>query len=107
MDRYSHRKAEARLLILKPDGTPAAGQTVRADQTAHEFLFGCSAFDAVEMMKTLLPAEARSVSGSCRRSAEPGTGHKPEKKDSDKEEQTWETIIRVDLHFRERPAMRN
>ena len=45
---FSHRMAEARLRALNPDGTPAAGQTVRVDQVSHSFLFGCGAFDAME-----------------------------------------------------------
>ena len=34
MDRntLSHRRADARLRILNPDGTPAANREVRADQ---------------------------------------------------------------------------
>ena len=52
MDQLAHRKAEARLQILNPDGSPAAGRFVRADQVSHQFLFGCGAFDAVELMKT-------------------------------------------------------
>ncbi len=52
MSQLSHRQSTARLYLKKPDGTPAAGQTVKADQTSHKFLFGCGAFDAVDMMKT-------------------------------------------------------
>ena len=52
MNQLNHRQAAARLQILNPDGTPAAGRTVRADQVSHQFLFGCGAFDAVELMKT-------------------------------------------------------
>ena len=52
MDQLNHRKASARLRILNPDGTPAAGRSVRIDQTSHQFLFGCGAFDAVELMRT-------------------------------------------------------
>ena len=52
MDSLTHRKAEARLRILKADGSPAANETLAADQTSHQFLFGCGAFDAVAMMKT-------------------------------------------------------
>ena len=51
-DRYSHRKAASRLRILNPDRTPAIRQAVRADQVSHRFLFGCGAFDTVDMMKT-------------------------------------------------------
>ncbi len=52
MDQLKHRKAEARLHVLNPDGSPAAGRSVRVDQVSHQFLFGCGAFDAVELMKT-------------------------------------------------------
>ena len=51
MDQLKHRRAEARLRILNPDGTPAAGLSVQIDQVSHQFLFGCGAFDAVAMMK--------------------------------------------------------
>ena len=52
MNQLSHRKAAAKLRILNPDGSPAAGRSVRVDQTSHAFLFGCGAFDAVEIMRT-------------------------------------------------------
>ncbi|MBR2660127.1 MAG: endo-1,4-beta-xylanase [Clostridiales bacterium] len=52
MNQLNHRKASARLQILNPDGSPAAGRSVRVDQVSHRFLFGCGAFDAVELMKT-------------------------------------------------------
>ena len=52
MDQLKHRKAEAKLRILNPDGSPAAGRSVHVDQVSHQFLFGCGAFDAVEIMKT-------------------------------------------------------
>ena len=48
----NHRKAEARLQILNPDGTPAVRRPVTVDQVSHDFLFGCGAFDTVEIMKT-------------------------------------------------------
>ena len=51
MDQLKHRKAEARLQLLNPDSTPAANCPVRIDQISHEFLFGCGAFDAVELMR--------------------------------------------------------
>ena len=47
-----HRQASARLCLLNQNGTPAACQSVRVDQTSHKFLFGCGAFDAVALMKT-------------------------------------------------------
>ena len=52
MNQLDHRKAAARLQLLKPDGTPARNCPVRAEQVLHRFLFGCGAFDAVAMMKT-------------------------------------------------------
>ena len=52
MDKYMHRKAEARLHVLNPDGTPASGKQIHVDQTSHQFLFGCGAFDSVALMKT-------------------------------------------------------
>ena len=52
MNQLNHRKAAAKLRILNPDGSPAAGRSVRVDQTSHAFLFGCGAFDAVEIMRT-------------------------------------------------------
>ena len=52
MSQFSHRQSTARLRLLNPDGTPAARQQVRADQISHQFLFGCGAFDTVEIMRT-------------------------------------------------------
>ena len=47
MSELNHRKSDARLQILNPDGTPAANCSVKVDQTSHKFLFGCGAFDSV------------------------------------------------------------
>ncbi len=52
MGKLEHRRASARLRILNPDGSPAAGCQVQIDQTSHKFLFGCGVFDAVELMRT-------------------------------------------------------
>ncbi|MBR2853125.1 MAG: endo-1,4-beta-xylanase, partial [Clostridia bacterium] len=51
-DQLAHRKAIAHLQVLNPDGTPAARQSFTARQVSHRFLFGCGAFDAVDLMKT-------------------------------------------------------
>ena len=51
MDQLKHRRADARLQLLYPDGTPAANRPVTADQVSHRFLFGCGAFDALALMK--------------------------------------------------------
>ncbi len=55
MDRLNHRRANARLQILNPDGTPAANRPVKIDQVSHQFLFGCGAFDTVALQK--VPSE--------------------------------------------------
>ena len=57
MNQLAHRKADVRVRILNPDGTAAARRPVRADQVSHQFLFGCGAFDAVDLMKTKDEAE--------------------------------------------------
>ena len=51
MDNLNHRKAEAKLQILSADGVPAANRKISVDQTKHDFLFGCGAFDAIAQMK--------------------------------------------------------
>ncbi len=51
-DIFAHRRSAARVRILDPDGSPAAFQKVRIDQTSHRFLFGCGAFDTVRLMQT-------------------------------------------------------
>ena len=57
MSQLSHRQATVRVRLLNPDGTPCAWQRVRADQVSHRFLFGCGAFDTVEIMRTADPAK--------------------------------------------------
>ena len=52
MDQLLHRKAEAKLRLIGPDGTPAADRLVRIDQVSHSFLFGCGAFDAIPLANT-------------------------------------------------------
>lgn len=52
MSQLPHRQSTARLHLTNPDGTPAAGKKVLVNQTSHKFLFGCGAFDTVEMMRT-------------------------------------------------------
>ena len=51
MDRFSHRKGKACVRILQENGQPASNQEIAIDQTAHQFLFGCGAFDAVRLMR--------------------------------------------------------
>ena len=49
MDKLSHRRAQARIRVLRPDGAPAARTSVRFDQTHGDFLFGCGGFETVEL----------------------------------------------------------
>ena len=56
MNPLSHRQATARVRLMNTDGTICAGQEVQADQVSHRFLFGCGAFDTVDIMKTQDPA---------------------------------------------------
>ena len=51
MDSLAHRKSQAKLRILNPDGSPAANRPVRIDQETHRFLFGCGAFDAMVLQR--------------------------------------------------------
>ena len=55
MDQLMHRKSEAKIQKLNPDGTPASGRRFQVNQTSHQFLFGCGAFDSVALMKTQDP----------------------------------------------------
>ncbi len=47
MAGYSGRQAETVLQVRYENGTPAADRTFHVNQTGHEFLFGCGAFDAI------------------------------------------------------------
>lgn len=46
MDALAHRKASARLRLVRGDGTPVAHTPVEIRQTSHAFLFGCGASGA-------------------------------------------------------------
>ena len=45
-----HRKATAELLVLRPDGSPAADAALQVDQTSHDFLFGCGGFEVLALL---------------------------------------------------------
>ena len=47
MADLSHRKAKANIQILAKDGKPAVNTKVTVNQTNHEFLFGCGAFETL------------------------------------------------------------
>jgi GH35 family endo-1,4-beta-xylanase len=48
-NRYRHRQSSADLYVTLPDGKVLANEDIHISQTRHEFLFGCGAFDAVEL----------------------------------------------------------
>lgn len=58
----SHRKASVKIHLRRADGTPVAGQDIKADQIASKFLFGCGCFDAVDIFKTNDPKEKEFLS---------------------------------------------
>ena len=62
MNHLTHRRTDARLQLLNPDGTPARNTEVRVRQTSHQFLFGCGAFDSVAMMAAPEGAEKAFLS---------------------------------------------
>ena len=44
---YEHRRATAVIRVLDASGRPVANRKLRLEQTTHDFLFGCGAFDAI------------------------------------------------------------
>ena len=50
MSNLSHRKASAKVRILRADGTSAAHADVTFDQVSHDFLFGCGGFEALALL---------------------------------------------------------
>ena len=62
MDKLAHRKAAARLRILGADGAPVANRPVEIRQTAHRFLFGCGAFDALALQTVKTDADRAFLS---------------------------------------------
>ena len=47
MGNYENRKAAVRLRVTDAAGNPAAHACLKLEQTGHDFLFGCGAFDAI------------------------------------------------------------
>ncbi len=45
----AHRRADAVVTVVGPDGTPLAGADVVVEQTGHAFGFGCIGFDLVDL----------------------------------------------------------
>ena len=61
MDRYAHRKSACTLTILDKNGKPMPGRKVHAQQTGHEFKFGCNVFFLPEMFDEKAPVERREL----------------------------------------------
>jgi GH35 family endo-1,4-beta-xylanase len=66
---FSHRKSAVKLRLISAAGLPLANRDIAANQTGHQFLFGCGGFDAVEFAGgnpdgTPLPAEREAVLGA-------------------------------------------
>ena len=51
MDRLEHRKGKAVLHFQDREGKPLAGKAVEVRQKKQEFLFGCNAFDTLELCR--------------------------------------------------------
>lgn len=47
MANLSHRKAKAKVQVIGSDGKPVVNTAVTVNQTNHEFLFGCGAFETL------------------------------------------------------------
>lgn len=47
--RFEHRKSHLTLKLTHADGTPVANQPVEINQTRHQFLFGTTGFDVLEL----------------------------------------------------------
>ena len=59
MDRYAHRKSACTLTFLDKQGKPMPGRKVHAQQTGHEFKFGCNIFFLPAMFDERVPAQRR------------------------------------------------
>lgn len=63
MDQLSHRKASANLTFTLPDGSPAAGKTLKINLKHHDFLFGCCAFESIEYLDPATSPERKEFLG--------------------------------------------
>ncbi len=55
MSDTSHRKATMRLRLMDKSGRALSHTPFQADQISHKFLFGCGAFDSVDLMQASSP----------------------------------------------------
>ncbi len=60
----SHRKASCLLRVTDQQGNPIANTRLRLQQTRHEFLFGCGAFDFMPYTNTVNTADTIHTAGS-------------------------------------------
>ncbi|WP_212567927.1 endo-1,4-beta-xylanase [Bacillus alkalicellulosilyticus] len=57
LNEWAHRKASKTIKLVDASGNPISGKNVHLTLTNHKFLFGCGAFDAVEVANKSVPAE--------------------------------------------------
>jgi len=56
-NELNHRMGSKTMKLVDASGNPLAGKEVVFNQTNHQFLFGCGAFDAVEVANKSVPAD--------------------------------------------------
>lgn len=61
MANLQHRMGETRLQLFKDANTPIANQRISIRQTKHRFLFGCGAFDTLQLTDPNLDPQRREV----------------------------------------------
>lgn len=61
MDKFAHRKGKAVLHFRDREGRPLAGKAVEVRQKKQEFLFGCNAFDTLELCQENLDSERKEI----------------------------------------------
>ncbi len=60
-NRYEHRRAEKKLILLGPDRSVLSNSQVTIAQKRHKFMFGCGAFDAVPLADGELQGEEKAA----------------------------------------------
>ena len=62
MGNLEHRKATAKIKLVRKDGSALANQQVTVRQVSHQFLFGCGAFDSVALMQARKAGDEKKIS---------------------------------------------
>ena len=62
MGNLEHRKATAKIKLVRKDGSALANQQVTVRQVSHQFLFGCGAFDSVALMQARKADDEKKIS---------------------------------------------